>query len=164
VATRNERGIMKVNRRLTKAQRTAEKKLIIEANQTGQNLYLFRNRSTFATLSLPKKSVDGKKTVGPANPRIPGSGEWIGDSYFIEMNVKKGEAVIVKEILLPEANQMEEKLILDQPPTVTNQGTVEHVAVNPNKPLNENPQNPQVKPSEVLLTEDPMAGVTIIND
>lgn len=61
----------------------------------------------------------------------------------------------------------EEKLILDQPDQVTEQGTVEHVSpTTPGvQPLNEQPgADPATKPQDTLLNEDPMDGVTIIRD
>jgi hypothetical protein len=56
----------------------------------------------------------------------------------------------------------EKKLILDQPDTVTTEGTVEHVAgVDPlAQPLVETPQG--LPKQDILLNEDPVDGVEII--
>jgi hypothetical protein len=119
---------------------------------------LFRNRSDVASLELPKPSSDGKKWVGPKET-------WEGDSYFLSMIPK--EAALVKVILEPQTENkeenMEKKLILDQPDQVTTAGKVEHKVAQGDLPLNETtPQDTNEK--ERLLTEDPLAGVTIIRD
>jgi hypothetical protein len=109
---------------------------------------------------LIKTAADGK------TKEVPPNGTWEGDDYFME-HVKRGEAVCVKELVSPMAEDQkmnEEKLILDQPEKVTTKGPVEHVIVEPTQPLNENPSDPTAKPKDKLLNEDPMAGVTIITD
>ena len=61
---------------------------------------------------------------------------------------------------------LEQKLILDQPDRVTNEGTVENVVQQqPKKKVKQN-ESRQPKPAQpdVLLNEDPMAGVEILND
>lgn len=137
----------------TKMERTQEKKKALEYHQHGTGLYLFRNRSKVASLDLPKQSKDGKKWVQPGDT-------WEGDSYFLSMVPR--EATIVKTLVEPNKEvKMEERLILDQPDQVTSSGKVEHKVAD-DLPLNET--NP-VKPGEdKLLTEDPLAGVTIIRD
>ena len=71
----------------------------------------------------------------------------------------------VKQIIIPAEEErkkelMENKLILDQPETVTTEGVVERVVVS-DLPLNENdPQNDKTK--EVLINESPLDGVKII--
>jgi hypothetical protein len=124
------------------------------------------------------------------NP-IPGSGEWDGDDYFMQC-VRNREAILVKTICPPEQEsapepeveperevepiveplneakeeQMkpEEKLIVEQPDQVTEQGPVEHVVTPPEpQPLNEAPQPPKER-VDTLLNEDPMAGLEILND
>jgi hypothetical protein len=143
-------------RRTTKVERMEANQKIISANQRGRGMYVFRNRSKHGTLSLPKPAADGRKVIGP-------NGEWEGDDYFMQM-VKQHEAIFVREVRSPaEDKAMEDKLILDQPDTVTTEGPVEHVVVKPNVSLNETPQVNKPK-KEVLLTEDPMSGVQIILD
>jgi hypothetical protein len=75
------------------------------------------------------------------------------------------EAVIVKTLEEPKSEtkeaRMQEKLILDQPDQVDRSGKVEH-KVEKDLPLNET--NPNDAEKERLLTEDPLAGVTIIRD
>lgn len=153
----------KSSKKVNKYERTQQRKQIIEYYQGGEGLYLFRNRSSVASLELPKISKDGKRWVQPNET-------WEGDSYFLSMVPK--EAVIVKTITEPvkseaimnenKENKVEEKLILDQPDQVTKTGKVEHSA-NEELPLTENPKQDE-KSKEKLLTEDPLAGVTIIRD
>ena len=140
--------------KVTKIERAQNKKKILEYYQNGTGLYLFRNRNS-ASLELPKVSKDGKKWVEP-------NGTWEGDSYFLSMVPR--EAVVVRTISEPDNKEvkLENKLILDQPDQVTSAGKVEH-KVSEGLPLNEvDPQD--ADGSEKLLTEDPMAGVTIIRD
>lgn len=157
------RPINRFNKRVSKIERMAQRRQQLEHHQKGEGLYVFRNRNKDATLSLPKPSADGKTVVGPARPGVPGSGEWQGDSYFMEL-VRRNEAILVRTIKSPQEEQMMQKLILDQPDQVTSEGTIEHV-VNDENPqsLNESPDDPKKKP-DVLLTEDPMEGVQIIRD
>lgn len=150
------------NNRGSKIERSAENKRVVAYHQKGDGLFLFRNRSQTATLSLPKASVDGVRTVGPYNPKVPGSGEWKGNSYFFQLVPR--DAILIETITAPGEILMENKLILDQPDQVTNAGPVEHV-VETDLPLNENPnKGTEQQSAEVLLTEDPLEGVTIIND
>jgi hypothetical protein len=61
--------------------------------------------------------------------------------------------------------KMAEKLILDQPDQVTSSGKVEHSVVDDNMQINEvGSDEINVKSKDKLLTEDPLAGVTIIRD
>lgn len=120
----------------------------------GEGLYVFRNRS--GELNLPKPAKDGRNKIGPHK-------EFEGDSYFLEM-VRKNELILVKTLITPEQereNMSEQKLILDQPDKVTNEGTVEHVISNPAKQLQEQ-QPAQEEVKDVLLSEDPVDGVEII--
>ena len=62
------------------------------------------------------------------------------------------------EVLIKEENM--QKLILDQPERVTNEGTVETFIGNVQ--LNEIENDPLNKKKNVLITEDPMEGIQII--
>lgn len=144
----------RTTKKVTKLERTQQKKQILDYYQKGTGMYLFRNRNASASLELPKPSSDGKRWVEP-------NGTWEGDSYFLSMVPR--EAVLVRTI--SEDNKevkVESKLILDQPDQITRAGKVEHKAAE-DLPLNEaDPKDSEVK--ERLLTEDPMSGVTIIRD
>jgi hypothetical protein len=144
------------NRKVTKLERTNEKKRIVEHRQHGEGLYVFRNRNAHASLELPKPAKDGKKWVEPG-------ATWEGDDYFFSMIPK--EAVLVRTVSEPkkEETKMEQKLILDQPEQVTKSGKVEH-RVAEDLPLNEVSPEGGADAKERLLTEDPLAGVTIIRD
>lgn len=146
----------KNSKKLTKIERNQVKKEYIEYHQKGEGLYLFKNRSNIASLDLPKVSADGKKWVGPNET-------WKGDSYFFKLMPK--EAILVETISEPKKeNVMENKLLLDQPDQVTQKGKIEHVISEPAIALNENPETKQEEIKDTLLTEDPLAGVTILRD
>lgn len=130
----------------------------------GSGLFIYEN-NTDGDLKLPKPTQSGIRVVGPRK-------RFQGDSYFMSwvgspMNLLR----LVEEIVPKDTNQLqikesnmtnEKQLILDQPDTITNQGKVERVVVDPGqKPLNDNTQ-PTPKNPEVLLTEDPLSGVEII--
>ncbi len=151
-----------------KTKRTEIKKTQVIESQKGLGLFLFKNRNKEASLQLPKISFDGKRWVGPNET-------WQGDSFFLKMIPK--EAILVETLLSPneekqKENNMEERLILDQPDQITNDGKIEHVVssqdiveINENtkkrKKRNKNESNLE---TNKLLTEDPIAGVTIIRD
>lgn len=147
----------------TKQQRDQIRKNNIEVQQKGEGLFIFKNRSSFATLELLKKSKDGKKWVGPNET-------WQGDSYFLKMVPR--EAILVQTLINPkqetkEDNMSDNKLLLDQPDQVTSDGRVEHVVPNEEQQINEQvpvKSENKKKSKETLLTEDPLAGVTIIRD
>lgn len=155
------RQIQNTHRATTKLERMNLHKEKVEFHTQGEGLFRFRNRHN-ATLALPKPAADGTKVVGPR-------GEWEGDSYFLKMIPR--EATLVATLRHPQPPQMEDvvmeqKLILDQPDQVTTSGQIEHIM--PTQPvvapLNEQPGAPAPKPSERLLNEDPMDGVTILRD
>lgn len=151
-----------------KRERAEIRKNIIIESQKGLGLFLFKNKSQEASLQLPKISEDGKKWIGPNET-------WKGDSFFLKMIPK--EAILVETLISPdqqkkEQKMNEEKLILDQPDQVTSAGKVEHV-VSSNQEvveLAENTKRKKKKKNEnseeqnKLLTEDPIAGLTIIRD
>ena len=151
------------SRRMNQYQRTAELKERTEYYQRGEGLYVFRNKSG-GDLELPKPTPSGMKKVGPGK-------EWQGDDYYMDL-VRNNEAVMVKCIHTPEQTKAmkqekekpmnEEKLILDQPDVVTEQGTVEQVIEDPPKPLNETTPPEVEEKKDVLINEDPMEGVDIL--
>jgi hypothetical protein len=131
----------------------------------GEGLFVFRNANK-ADLMLPKPAKNGVKMIGPGK-------EFQGDSFFMEM-VKTNQLRLVKTLITPEQERgimTEEKLILDQPETITTQGTVEHVvSATPVKPLNEQEKSCCGScgcggggNKEVLINEDPLEGVDILD-
>lgn len=138
----------------------AERKLKAERALAGEGLYEYRNRNKNATLNLPKPTEDGQKTVPP-------NGTWEGDNYFMSL-VRSNEATLVREIISPQQEREEkmtqEKLLLDQPELVTEQGQVEHVVENEKqKQLNETKEKTNEE-AKKLLVEAPLDGVEIMLD
>ena len=147
---------MKTNKKSNKLERADQKRKSVEYHQAGTGMYIFRNRSSVASLALPKPSADGKKWVEPGQT-------WKGDSYYMSMVPR--EAILVESLCetIKEEVKVQEKLILDQPDQITSGGRVEHAVADENAQINEAPQEER-KSKEKLLTEDPLAGVTIIRD
>lgn len=146
----------KVGRRGNRLERADQKRKAIAYHQAGTGMYVFKNRSAVASLELPKPSADGKKWVEPGQT-------WKGDSYFLSMVPK--EAILVESLTEQhkEESNMQDKLILDQPDQITSSGKVEHSVQQDDLQINEvAPQ--EAKAKDRLITEDPLAGVTIIRD
>lgn len=146
--------------KLSKYEAREYRKKKLERALKGEGLYVFRNASK-ADLFLPKPAQNNVKMVPPG-------GEFQGDSYFLEM-VKTNQIRLVRVLISPEEerkSKMEEKLIVDQPDTITQEGKVEHVVVKEVKPLNETGnccgKCENIKPVDVLINEDPMDGVDIL--
>lgn len=148
---------MKNRKKPSKLERNDLKRKAVEYHQAGTGMYVFRNRSKVASLELPKASADGKKWVEPGQT-------WKGDSYFLSMVPR--EAVIVESLCEKnkEESKLEEKLILDQPDQVTSSGKIEHEINQNDLPVVETAPAETVKSKDTLITEDPLAGVTIIRD
>ena len=160
---------------MNRYERSQYQRVKLERDLSGGGLYIFRNR-TSGDLTLPKPTAKGSRV-----PIKPGE-EFEGDSYFLNM-VRTNELSLVRTIQAPQPPGVDimneqSKLILDQPPIVTSDGTIEHVVhpttkgipgirtpnsshvPTPVKPVNEQP----TPPAEVLLTEDPLEGVDILID
>jgi hypothetical protein len=148
-------------KRMNKYESLANRKKTMEYHLHGEGLFVYRN-NTSGTLCLPKPTPKGQT-------RIEANAEFEGDNYYMSL-VKTNMLKFIRELISPEEERKqkmlnEEKLILDQPPTVTTKGVVEQVVTTPkkksaNKKLQE--QNPSETKKEVLLTEDPLAGITIL--
>jgi len=138
-----------------------------ELESEGRGLFVFKN-NTSGELYLPRATKSGVRKVDKM-------GEFQGTDYFMQM-VKTGELRLMRVIqspnepaqgsnLLKEGHQMQdenEKLIIEQPPTITAEG--ESVTFmdkkGKKKKLNEQPQNQDS--GDILLTESPLGGVEII--
>jgi hypothetical protein len=170
---------LRSTRRKTKYEKMAERKELLAHHLKGRGLFRFRNRNS-GTLELPKPGIsvltgEAITVIGPVDPRVPGSGEWDGDDYFMQLLTTRNailvktihapdEDKIIEESIVEEATEMEKKLILDQPDQITANGPVEHVIQSEEaKPLNEHRPSPKEQ-VEILLTEDPMDGLEILND
>lgn len=147
----------RTTKKANRLERTDQRRKALEYHQAGTGLFLFKNRSEVASLELPKLSADGKKWVDPGQT-------WKGDSYFLSMVPR--EALLVETLTeqKKEEKKMPEKLILDQPDQVTVAGKVEHTVSQEDLPINETAPQESKPSKERLLTEDPLAGVTIIRD
>ena len=149
----NRSRYLEGQRKIARYEKITNYKDKVKAYQEGKGSFIYKN-NTPGTLILPKISADGKSSVEKNET-------WTGDDYY--MNMVPAEAILLEIIQEKEAkmeNVNEEKLILDQPETVTTEGVVERVVVS-DLPLNENdPQNDKTK--EVLINESPLDGVKII--
>lgn len=136
-----------------------ERKLKLEQSFAGVGSYIYRN-ITKGTLQLPKPNKQGIKEVE--------AGEvWEGDSYYMTL-VKNNFATLVKDnnikVVESKGETMEEKLILDQPDTVTTNGKVEHVIkdISDKKSTKVKKQENTENQDSVLLTDDPLSGIQIL--
>ncbi len=150
-----------MRQRFNKWERKENRAKELAKNMFGEGIYIFENVNN-ADLTLPRPTKAGVKRVGP-------KGRFQGDNYYMQM-VRSHDLRLIEIIQTPEAereaNMKEQKLILDQPDRVTNEGTIEQV-VAPGKAklhkLNDaTEEKEKQKQPEVLITEDPMSGVEII--
>jgi hypothetical protein len=144
-------------RKFNKYEKKEVKAQMLQNALHGEGIYLYRN-NTNADLTLPRATKSGIRTVSAGR-------EFQGDNYYMQL-VRQGMLRLVKEIQSPEQQRaeevkMEEKLILDQPDMITEQGKVEHVVSNPAKKLNEEKSDKDKQP-DVLLNEGPVEGGFVI--
>lgn len=145
-------------RKFNKFEKKEVRSQILQEALHGEGVYLFRN-NTSADLTLPRPTKSGTRIVGSGK-------EFQGDNYYMQL-VRQGILRLVKEIQSPEQQRaeevkMEEKLILDQPDTITEAGKVEHVVSKPAKKLNEQKGSVKEKQQDVLLNEGPVEGGFVI--
>lgn len=133
-----------------------------EKVQSGKGYFLYEN-NTGGTLMLPKATASGVKQIEAVDPNRPGSGRFQGDDYFMSL-VRNNMLRLIKTLRTGEEEKMnEEKLILDQPDTITEAGQVEHVAApKPKQPLHES--EGEGEGPVVLLNENPMDDVEILDN
>jgi hypothetical protein len=137
-------------RRLTKEEKIQKR----ENSFKGTGLYIYEN-NTDGYLTLPKPASDGRKVIPPR-------GKFNGDSYFMQLVKPPSNLLRFMEEIKEEKKMTEQKLILDQPDTVTAKGTIEHVVDNnvPSQRINDSVDN--TKKPDVLLNESPIDGLEII--
>lgn len=144
------KSLRKAYKKLSKFERAQVRQEKLKNVLHGEGKYIFQN-NTSGELTLPKEPLEGSR-------QIPKNGKFLGDSYFLQM-VRSHDLRLIEEIT------MENKLITEQPPTVTHGGIVELVqpeqANSKAKKLNE--QVPEDEKKTVLLTEDPLGGVVIVD-
>ena len=155
-------------RKFNKYERKENNRNQVQKAMHGEGLYLYEN-NTNADMTLPKPTNSGLRSVGPRQ-------QFQGDNYYMSM-VKVGHLRLIKELQSPAqertANdavineetimEQQEKLILDQPETVTEQGQIEHVqSPTTAQPLNESGDQPK---KDVLINESPVDdGFVIVGD
>jgi hypothetical protein len=172
-------------KRMTRLERMTDNKARMEYYQQGKGSYVFRNHRP-SSLSLPKPA---KLVTGETTKEIQGGQEFIGDDYFMSL-VRTNEVRLVRTLEEPkkteapqpevlkeaveaqpakpavgkEENMNEEKLIVDQPDRVTNEGTVEQVRKpGQDKGVKLNEGQPQTdQGNDVLLNDSPIDGVEIL--
>lgn len=137
----------------------------VENHLRGEGIFVYRNKMK-VDMILPKPHLSG-------TTRVSAGQEFQGDSYFLSM-LGPGGLSLVRTIVpagttnpVPPAINNEEvimetqKLLLDQPDTVTTGGKVEHVVetLPSQKKVVE-----QKKSDDILLIENPLDGVEILDD
>lgn len=156
-------------RKFNKYERKENNRAHMEKSLQGEGLYLYEN-NTNADMTLPKPTKSGLRSVGPRQ-------QFQGDNYYMSM-VKVGHLRLIKELQSPQqqavneavtneeltmSSQEPEKLILDQPETITEHGQVEHVqSPSQIQSLNEGDNQPK---KDVLINESPVDdGFVIVGD
>lgn len=136
-------------RKFNKYEKKDVRKHLIENAFKGGGIYVYQNRSKVAEMTLPKATASGVRKIGPDE-------KFQGDDYYMQM-VKSGDLILIEVIQTAQQQEQqmlnEERLILDQPNRVTQEGQVENVVANPNHMIKENEN--QKKQPEVLINESP---------
>lgn len=130
---------MSLERQIAREIRKAQ----IQNEQHGEGMYVFEN-NTKGDLYLPRPTKSGRRLV-------PKGQQFVGDNYYFRMVPR--ELRFIEELQSPQ----QERLITEQPPTVTTEGTVEFVQQQ--RQFNEEQGG---KSTDVLLTETPVDGIKII--
>tara|TARA_Y100000034_G_C6800987_1_gene359269 strand:+ start:231 stop:689 length:459 start_codon:yes stop_codon:yes gene_type:complete len=141
-------------RKFTKHEKKVLQAAHVEEALKGEGLYLFEN-NTNADLTLPRPTKSGCRAVGPKPAQFQ------GDDYYMQL-VRQGHLRLIKVLQTPEqeravneGNMEQEKLILDQPDIVTEQGEIEHV-INTNTPIQKLDEGDDQPKPDVLLNEAPV--------
>ena len=123
----------------------------------GAGMYLFENSSAQATLNLPRATKSGIRTIGPKQ-------QFQGDDYYMQL-VRSGQLRLIKTLQSPQQEaqaqltegvvMQNEKLILDQPETITEHGHIEHV-VDKSGPMQDLNETKDGKKPDVLINEAPV--------
>lgn len=131
--------------------KTGEVKLVKELNEvpSPEKLFVYKNFNRDET-RLPEPNRDGQNVIPP-------TGEFVGDSRYFPL-LKTGRLKLIKEV--ESQMQQPEKLMTEQPPTITRQGQVEFVKTPDGQYLTEEER----KKKEKILSEDPMNGVRLLLD
>lgn len=152
-----------MRKKFTRQEKKEIQKSKLLNNMTGSGIYIYEN-NTDGDLNLPKPTSSGVRMIGPRK-------RFQGDSYYMKwvgspMNLLRLIEEVVPQNALNENKEnsmIENKLILDQPDTITSKGKVEHV-VNDSTPVQaiNDSNDPDSKKPEILLNESPIDGLEII--
>lgn len=139
--------------RYTKHEKKQHKEAAVAEAMSGSGLYIYENRDPNGELTLPKPTKTGTRIIGP-------KGRFQGDDYYMQY-VRSGILRLIEILEAPvEEVIVEQKLILDQPETVTVNGQVEQIVENPAEVLSEDTGKKKKKP--VLLNEGPVGAVELV--
>lgn len=148
-------------RKFNKYEKKEIRRTNIEKAMSGEGLYLYENNSD-GDLTLPRPTKSGVRQVEARQ-------QFQGDNYYMQL-VRSGHLRFIKELQSPEEeraimeNAAEEKLILDQPDTITEHGKVEHV-VDDTVPMQQLDESEDGTKPDVLLNEAPAEdGFVIVGD
>ena len=144
-------------KKFTKLEKRNNNKKKFSKAMSGEGEYIFQN-NTRGDLKFPYRPNIGS-IILPVNSKFK------GDSYYLQF-VKSNELRLIedlnKNLEKKEENMNNQKLILDQPDIITEQGKVEHEVKNvPVQNLNEDKED---KKPEVLLNENPVSDGFIVID
>jgi uncharacterized protein with WD repeat len=114
-------------------------------NEQGKGRYLYQN-CTKGDIVLSRPTRNGVKYIASGQ-------QFEGDDYYLQM-VRTHDLKLVR-ILEETTTFTSEKVLLEQPPTVTSEGKVESLK----KKLNEQLANTN---EDVLINESPIDGLEII--
>lgn len=152
-------------RNFTKEEKKLEKQKWLEDKMSGSGLYLYRN-NTKSEMKLPRPTKSGRRELGVGE-------EFQGDNYYMEM-VRMGLLRLVRVLQTPEQElqsklqeeqiMLEQKLLLDQPDTVTYHGKVEHVVQQPKVPVKQLNEKNNEDMVDILLNEGPCEDGFVIVD
>lgn len=152
-----------MRKKFTRQEKKEIQKSKLLNNMTGSGIYIYEN-NTDGDLNLPKPTSSGVRMIGPRK-------RFQGDSYYMKwvgspMNLLRLIEEVVPQNALNENKEnsmIENKLILDQPDTVTSKGKVEHV-INDSIPVQaiNDSNDSDAKKTEILLNESPIDGLEII--
>jgi hypothetical protein len=140
-------------RKFNKYEKKANQHQHLVDSLKGSGKYRYQNSSNNAELTLPRPTASGLRKVGPG-------AKFLGDDYYMQL-VRTGELRLIEVLQTPEQEKAvmdQEKLILEQPETVTVAGPVEQVVVQKSppraKPLRETQSAPSPE-APALLNEGP---------
>ena len=160
-------GVFMKYRKFNKYEFKEERNRSRDAAMAGEGMYLYENNSN-ASLTLPRPTASGLREIAPRK-------QFQGDNYYMQM-VRTGMLRLIKTLQVPESQRPvetivenselkeedkimnEEKLMLDQPDIVTNEGKVEHVVENPTQNINEDNSEDQI---DILINESPNGFVIV---